>query len=227
MQGVLARAWMAGERSSSPGIRLAMALAISLLAHALFLNWHVHVPGIGEFGSARRSSPPLKVSFKPQADEPAPVREETPVPVEPAASNQVPSPVTTQAAAKPVEPITPRTTDSSAPEAASDAVPLVGYYPVSRLTRMPEAISKFDIKAPSGGDTGLGGKMTIRIWISAKGAIDRVRVLSSGLPADYGEAALAAFEKLRFSPGEIDGAPVQAWADIVIEYADFRQEPVK
>jgi TonB family protein len=104
---------------------------------------------------------------------------------------------------------------------------LLGYYPASTLTRLPEAISEFDIRAPAGGDSGLGGKMTIRIWISAKGQIEQLRVIKSELPADYAEAALAAFGKLRFDAGEINGTRVSSWADIVIEYADFRRDGVQ
>jgi hypothetical protein len=51
-----------------------------------------------------------------------------------------------------------------------------------------------------------------------------VRVLSSGLPTAYSDAAMEAFEKLRFSPGEINGVPVATWADIVIQYDDFQRE---
>ena len=52
-----------------------------------------------------------------------------------------------------------------------------------------------------------------------------MKVVANGLPADYAEAALAAFGKLRFSPGQINGVAVPAWADIIIEYADFTRDP--
>jgi TonB family protein len=114
--------------------------------------------------------------------------------------------------------------DGQGGPAVQDAVPLPGYYPAGRLSRMPEAIGIFDVQPPSGGDSGIGGKVTLRIWIGAKGGIDSVRVLSSGLPPEYADAALAAFGKMRFTPGEINGVPVQSWVDVVIEYADFQKD---
>jgi len=101
---------------------------------------------------------------------------------------------------------------------------MLGYHPASSLTRMPEAVGKFDIQPPAGGDTGLVGKLTIRIWLSAKGDIDAIRLLSSELPADYAQAALAAFEKLRFQPAEINARQVPSWMDVVIEYADLMRD---
>ncbi len=97
---------------------------------------------------------------------------------------------------------------------------MLGYHPASSLTRMPEAEGVFDIQPPAGGDTGISGKVTIRIWLSAKGHTDSIRMLSSDLPAAYSQAALAAFGALRFRPAEIDGTPVRSWMDVVIEYAD-------
>lgn len=108
--------------------------------------------------------------------------------------------------------------------AKASALPLYGYYASNMLTRMPEGIGTFDIQPPAGGDAGIGGKMTLRIWIGAAGGIDALRVVDSGLPAAYEQAALAAFEKMRFKPGEISGVPVKSVVEIVIEYADFRNE---
>ena len=112
---------------------------------------------------------------------------------------------------------------SGATDATQNAISLLGYYPASRLSRMPAAISLFDIQSPAGGDPGVGGKLTIRVWIGVNGGVDDLRILSSGLPAAYERAALAAFEKMRFAPGQIDGMAVGSWADIVIEYADFQR----
>ena len=114
--------------------------------------------------------------------------------------------------------------DGQGGPAVQDAVSLPGYYPAGRLSRMPEGIGIFDVQPPAGGDSGIGGKVTLRIWIGAKGGIDSVRVLSSGLPAEYADAALAAFGKMRFTPGEINGVPVPSWLDVVIEYADFQRD---
>jgi TonB family protein len=203
--------------------RLGNALAISVLAHALLLTWPVSLPAAGVLGTLSsapsRAAKTLKVTFSriPET-KPEPVPEIKP---EAVVEKTPPAPPQEQAPLASV----PRQKNEAAPkdeQGHANSIPLVGYYPADKLTKMPEAIGRFDIQPPAGGDTGLGGKMTIRIWIGMNGVIDRVRVLDSGLPQAYADAALAAFEKLHFAPGEIAGVPVKSWVEVVIEYADFR-----
>jgi len=194
------------ELCSDRRFRLGSALAASLLGHVLLLNWPLPLSTGGEPGAARAAASTLRVSLNLMAEANANrAREDSP-------------PAKTDTAGP------GKTKDAPGEHRTQDAIPLHGYYPAGRLSRMPVGISTFDIQPPAGGDTGIGGKMTIRIWISAKGGVDSMRVLASGLPAAYAEAALAAFEKMRFEPGEINGVQVQSWVDIVIEYADFRRE---
>jgi len=193
------------ELRSDRRLNLGGALLASLLGHGLLLCWPLPLSPGGEPGAAGPAVSALRLSLNLAA-------------AANANSAREDSADANTAAAGP---------DKDAPpgeQGTRDAIPLLGYYPAARLNRMPAAISTFDIQPSPGGDTGIGGKMTIRVWIGAKGGIDNVRVLASGLPAAYEEAALAAFEKMRFEPGEINGAPVRSWVDIVIEYADFRRE---
>ena len=200
------------ELCSDRRFRLGSALVVSLLGHVLLLSWPLPLSTGGEPGAARPAVSTLRVSLNLMADVSANLARED----IPAAKTAAPPAVTAES---------DKTKDAPPAERGTqDAIPLHGYYPAARLSRMPVAISTFDIEPPAGGDIGIGGKMTIRIWISAKGGIDSVRVLSSGLPAAYAEAALAAFGKMRFEPGEINGVQVQSWVDIVIEYADSRRE---
>jgi TonB family protein len=195
------------ELCSDRSFRLGSALVASLLGHVLLLCWLLPLSTGGEPGAARPAVSALRVSLNLIPESNANLAREDSPP------------------AKTVTAGPDKTKDAPPGEQGTqDAILLHGYYPAGRLSRMPVGISTFDIQPPAGGDTGIGGKMTIRIWISAKGGIDGVRVLSSGLPAAYAEAALAAFEKMRFEPGEINGVQVQSWVDIVIEYADFRRE---
>lgn len=195
--------------------RLTGAVMLSVAAHALLLAWPVSLPvgGTADIAAERAARPKrLRVSLNLATEN---------------VVHAPDTPVATPAGQAPIAPAQEdrnRDAPQSEPE-ARNALPLVGYYPATRLTKMPQAVGLFDIQPPAGGDTGLGGKMTVRIWIGANGAIDRARVLSSGLPEAYVEAALTAFEKLRFVPGEIGGVPVKSWVEIVIEYADFRDEP--
>jgi len=197
----------ATELRSDPRLMLSRALLASLLGHALLLNWPLPLSPGGGAGAAGPALPALRVSLELGAEANAIAVREDGTRAQPPVPNAGPD-----RDAPPGEP------------GAQDGIPLHGYYPAARLSRMPEGIGIFDIQAPAGGDTGLGGKLTIRVWINAKGGIDNLRVLASGLPADYEQAALAAFENMRFAPGEVNGVPVQSWMDIVIEYADFRGE---
>lgn len=192
--------------------RFAGALVVSLLAHGLLLSWPVPLSTGGEPGAAAPVASALRVSLNTMAESKVNLAQEDNLTAKTAAP---PATASGQDKAK----------DTARDEQSTqDSIPLLGYYPAGRLSRMPVGIGGFDIQPPAGGDTGIGGKMTIRVWISAKGGIDSVRVLASALPAAYAEAALAAFKKMRFEPGEINGVQVQSWVDVVIEYADFRRE---
>jgi TonB family protein len=192
--------------------RFAGALAASVLGHVLLLGWPVPLSTGGDPGTARPAASALRVSLNLMAEANAkPARDDG-------------SPANT--AAPPAAAAQSEQTKAAPPgeQGAQGAIPLHGYYPAGRLSRMPVGIGSFDIQPPAGGDTGIGGKMMIRVWINATGGIDSLRALSSDLPAAYAEAALAAFEKMRFEPGEIDGVQVQSWVDVVIEYADLRRD---
>lgn len=195
------------ELCSDRSFRFSSALAASLLGHVLLLCWPLPLSTGSQPGTARPAVSTLRVSLNLKAEANANRAREDSAPANTVAAE-------------------PDKTKDAPPgeQGTQDAIALRGYYPAARLSRMPVGIGTFDIQPPAGGDTGIGGKMTIRVWISANGAIDSVRVLASGLPAAYAAAALAAFEKMRFEPGEINGVPVQSWVDIVIEYADFGRE---
>lgn len=55
-----------------------------------------------------------------------------------------------------------------------------------------------------------GGRLALRLFISAGGAVERIEVVNSTLPSDVEEIAMSAFLPLRFRPGEIDGMAVSS-----------------
>ena len=194
--------------------RLGSAFAVSILAHALLLSWPVSLPAAGMMGeqpsSMQRSAPralTVRLNTDVEVSRPAPIIQ---IPPEPPLEQ---APLVVAAGEKPKE---------ASQGGAQNAIPLVGYYPAEKLSKMPEAVSIFSVEPPAGGDTGLVGKVTVRLWIGADGAIDRVRVVGNGLPQAYADAAAAAFERMRFEPGQIGGLPVKSWVEVVIEYSDFR-----
>ena len=202
---------------------LGSALAASLLAHMLLLSWPMPISSARDGDFARAAGSGLRVSLNLIAAAHAAPAQEIAAPAAPPDSERPLDSAPLEPAARAVASALVAG-DEAAPRApeSRDAIPLIGYHAANSLSRMPEAVGQFDIQPPAGGDTGLGGKMTIRIWISEKGGIDSMRVLDSGLPVAYATAALAAFEKMKFEPGEINRQPVRSWVDVVIEYADFR-----
>lgn len=187
------------------------ALAVSILAHLLLLSWSPHFsPG----GVQQSAVPPVESGLRATLNLVDVTPGEPHVKARQPDERTKPSPVA-------VTPVSDAITSQGRAQ-TQNAIRLLGYFPVAKLSRMPEAISRFDIQPPDGGDTGHDGRMTIRVWIGKSGAVDHTQIVSSGLPSSYEKVAISAFEKLRFKPGEIDGQPVPTWADIVIEYADFR-----
>lgn len=204
----------APARHSVQTIRLGAALGISACVHLLLLIWSPPVSPGGARGTGRPPAPALRATLKL-----AEVAQSEHLQKSGPAARPTPSLPHTPSLAHVGENGAPAASDG---HTHTDApLKVLGYFPVATLSRMPEAISTFDIRPPAGGDTGLDGRMTIRVWIGAGGAVEHAQLLSSGLPAAYEKAALEAFGKLRFKPGEIEGKPVPSWADVVIEYADF------
>lgn len=173
------------------------ALAASAIAHVLLLAWPLTLPGGSGLGiAAEQAAPTLRAYLLPQ----------------PATHTRL---VEADAASLP---------ERSPERESSNATRLPAYYPARALTRMPEAIGRFDVQPPPGGDEGIHGTLTIRLWIDETGTLERLKVLASDLPKTYEDAAVAAFSRLRFAPGEINGAAVRTSLDVVIEYADLAQQ---
>lgn len=174
------------------------AFAASVIAHVLLLTWPLSLPGGPGLGiAAERPHPALRAYL---VAEPG----------------------------KPIREVETRTAEASAPAPAparegGSATPLPTYYTAKALSRMPEAVGRFDVQAPAGGDQGVTGKISLRLWIDESGRLERLKVLDSELPQAYEDAAVDAFKRLQFTPGEINDVPVRASLDVVIEYADMRK----
>jgi len=59
-----------------------------------------------------------------------------------------------------------------------------------------------------GGAAPAAGKLVLRIFVGASGAVEGVEVASSSLSPAFDEAAVAAFSRVHFRPGEIEGVAV-------------------
>ncbi|MEF8698211.1 MAG: TonB family protein [Candidatus Accumulibacter sp. UW26] len=86
------------------------------------------------------------------------------------------------------------------------------YFSPAELTVAPLLQEAPLIEAPENPDSANAGvgKVLLRVLVAADGAVDRVELESSDLPAAFADAAVAAFARLRFRPGEIDGVAVSS-----------------
>lgn len=113
--------------------------------------------------------------------------------------------------------------DPLIPEPEAGVVP--PYYPLDALTRPPEAIDEYGPEAHDTPEGKAGGRASVRLWVASTGEVDRVELLETNLPEILAQAAVAAFQRMRFRPGEIAGKPVATWADTVVEYEAIPEPP--
>ncbi|MER2624325.1 MAG: TonB family protein [Accumulibacter sp.] len=103
---------------------------------------------------------------------------------------------------------------------SGDAAQGPWYFRRSELTVAPKLLDEPLIPQPEqpGAAGPRTGMLVLRVFVAAGGAVDRVEVASSSLPAVYDAAASAAFARLRFSPGEIEGVAVNSEARFEIVF---------
>ncbi|TLD44581.1 MAG: hypothetical protein FAZ92_03131 [Accumulibacter sp.] len=92
------------------------------------------------------------------------------------------------------------------------------YFPRRELTLPPVLQDEPLLRPPADSSPGRGGRVLLRVLVAADGAVDRVEVLASSVPAGYGDAAVAAFAGLRFRPGEIEGVAVSSEARFTVDF---------
>jgi TonB family protein len=92
------------------------------------------------------------------------------------------------------------------------------YYRTSELTKPPRPTSQPELDVPRSVARRVSGKVVLKLWISELGNVDSVEVESSNLPETVSGTAAAAFRKLSFVPGEIDGRRVRTLMTIEVAY---------
>jgi hypothetical protein len=68
----------------------------------------------------------------------------------------------------------------------------------------------------------IGSHVIVNIQVGSEGDIMQIRPQRANLPADCIRAAIEAAEKIKFTPGSLNGVPSKMWTKVRI---DFRQEP--
>jgi TonB family protein len=99
-------------------------------------------------------------------------------------------------------------------------VPAPAYYTTDQLTKRPQPTSQPSLLAPELGPAIPSGKMILKLWINERGKVASAEVEKSELPEAISASAAAAFGKLHFEPGQINGRPVGTLMRIEVIYYD-------
>lgn len=104
-------------------------------------------------------------------------------------------------------------------------IPAPAYYTTDQLTKRPQPTSQPMLLAPELGPSIPSGKVILKLWINEFGYVASAEVEKSELPEAISASAAAAFGKLRFEPGQINGRPVGTVMRIEVIYYDGAGPP--
>lgn len=97
------------------------------------------------------------------------------------------------------------------------------YFSSESLTVRPYPITLLgEMEATEVGPSEMFGRTVLKVWISATGGVAAMETEFSDMPEPFRRATVAAFERMRFMPGQIDGKPVGSMIKIEIGAEDFR-----
>ena len=99
-------------------------------------------------------------------------------------------------------------------------IPAPAYYTTDQLTKRPQPISEPTLLTPELDPLIPSGKVVLKVMINELGKVISVEVEKSDVPEAVAASAAAAFGKLRFMPGEINGRPVGSILRIEVTYDD-------
>lgn len=97
------------------------------------------------------------------------------------------------------------------------------YFSSESLTVRPYPITLLgDMEATEINPSEMFGRTVLKVWISATGTVAAMETEFSDMPEPFRRVTVAAFERMRFMPGQIDGKPVGSIMKIEIGAEDFR-----
>jgi hypothetical protein len=102
----------------------------------------------------------------------------------------------------------PRRDDTKQAPAGPPTADKEPFFPESKLTRLPKPIGDMGLDIPEARQLSSSGSMAIRLWIDRMGKVVSMEIDQTDLPVEFASAVAAAFGKMRFEPGEINGRPV-------------------
>jgi TonB family protein len=184
-----------------PAERLAGALAGSLALHAALLAALGALPRDWAAGPGERWSRPLRVQMV-ASDAPAPVP-----PAVPAVPPSAPAPAPQNAA------------PGSGTAATPPLLPPQKYYTALELDRRPQPLAPIEPVYPALALSPVG-RVTLALYISETGEVDRVEVEQADATGDFAASAREAFGRARFLPGVRDGAEVKSLMRIEVRFGE-------
>lgn len=104
-------------------------------------------------------------------------------------------------------------------------IPAPTYYSTDQLTKRPQPMSAAELDTPEIRPILASGTIILKLWINELGDVIAADVEKTDLPEIFSAAAVAAFKRLRFIPGEINGRRVGTVMRIEITYDDGRRPP--
>ena len=100
------------------------------------------------------------------------------------------------------------------------------YFTTKELTTKPYPLSEIEFGSTEADAALAVGKLIISLWINELGDVTKTTLEHSELPEVVAKAAIKAFEKTHFKPGELDGQPVATVMKIEVIYPPlFSQLP--
>ena len=104
-------------------------------------------------------------------------------------------------------------------------IPAPTYYTTDQLTKRPQPTAEAKLDTPEIWPILASGTIILKLWISERGDVSSVDVEKTDLPEIFSSTAVAAFRRLRFVPGEINGQRVGTVMRIEVIYDDGRRPP--
>lgn len=198
--------------------RLLTALLVSLLLH--LLAWRLLQPAAGTGAPGVPGSAAVQATLRAAAGSPLAPPAVAELPVRAA---EPPSALREAEAARPAEASDALLATLGERRLAAHLPPYLAtvltvpqgawYFSRAELTVPPQLLDEPVLQPPQDAAAAPAtGRLVLRVFVGADGAVERVVVASSSLPPAFDEAAVAEFSRLRFRPGEIEGVPVTSEA---------------
>ena len=99
------------------------------------------------------------------------------------------------------------------------------FYSVDQLDQKPRLLESSELDTAEVQPIVASGILLLKLWIDDRGRVVNAEIERSDLPSVIARTAAAAFERMRFAPGQRNGQVVGSVLRIEVRYDDGRQPP--